>query len=84
MDADAAEALLAATPTDRSAVNPVVDGLNLLVAVSGGKVINIAAEHDEIYAGDFAATVAAMTAEQVVRMGQWGWRCSMESWSHFV
>ena len=84
MDIAAAEALLLATETDRSVVNPIVDGLNLLVAVSGGAAVNIAAEHDEIYVGDFSQTVRLMDTEQVTQMGRLGWGCSMDSWHHFA
>lgn len=84
MHAEAAEALLKATATDRSVLNPVICGLALLAEVRPGQAVPIAVEHDRIYAGDFAATVAAMTEEQVASMARWGWSTAMESWSHWL
>ena len=86
MDAQAARDILEDTKSRYDEKNLILKGMTLLAEVDPDLDTNteMAAEHDQIWVGDFDRSVARMTEEQVRQMGAWGWYCNMDSWSHFA
>lgn len=85
MNIEAARAILEAGDGRSDESNRVLRGLNLLAEVAPGFDTNtqMHAEHDQIWAGDFESTAAAMSEDQVRSMARWGWFEDAECWSHF-
>lgn len=71
------------TETDYNQKHRVPRGLQILCEHDEDLDIGIVFEHDQMWAGDFEATVATMTREEIEEMARLGWFEDMDSWSHF-
>jgi hypothetical protein len=61
----------------------VLRGIQILSEHDEDLDIGIVFEHDQMWAGDFEATVYSMTKEEIVEMALLGWFEADGSWSHY-
>jgi len=77
-----AKEIIKQTEMDYKAKSPLPRGLAVLLQYSDD--IPCSCEHDQIWAGDFEATVEKMTKADVELMAKLGWWEDEEAWSHFT
>ncbi len=83
MTSEEALRIMGVTQGDYTQKHRILRGLTILAKYIDNLDTDTAFEHDQIYAGDFEATVAQMSLEEVTEMAQCGWFESEDSWSHF-
>jgi len=81
MTVEEAIELIGKTKTDYKAKSPIPRGLAILMQFSDD--IPCRCEHDQMWAGDFEATVEKMGEGAVGAMATLGWFEDEEAWSHF-
>lgn len=82
MTIEEAKEIIDRTETDYKAKSEIPKGLSMLMKFSSD--IPCRCEHDQMWAGDFEATVAKMGKLAVEAMAKLGWFESEEAWSHFT
>ena len=64
--------------------NSIYEGMRVITKVYDGAYVDMSAEHDQIWYGDFEESVLKMDGHQVVFMANCGWFEDVGSWSTFV
>ncbi len=83
MTVEEALEIIKKTKPDYNQKHRVLRGIQILSEHDEDLDIGIVFEHDQVWAGDFEATVASMTEEEVVEMALLGWFEDSDSWSHY-
>lgn len=64
--------------------NDTYEGMKVITEIYDGAYVDMAAEHDQIWYGDFEETVEKMEPVQVIFMASCGWFEAEGSWSTFI
>lgn len=70
---------------DENLTNPILVGMQIIAEGHNNEYVEMAAEHDQIWYGDFEESIKNMTEDQVALLGQAGWFVDEEGyWMHFI
>ena len=81
MTREEALAILAETEKDYEQTQRILRGLQILAKYDDD--LGLSFGHDQMWVGDFEATAAVMSREEVTALAQWGWFEDYDSWSHY-
>lgn len=82
MNIEEAKKLMEDTKRDSTAQNRIFRGLVILSKYVSQ--VEIAAEHDQLFACDFEKTVVQMLPSEVAEMAALGWFEDEDAWAHFT
>lgn len=68
------------TQTDYKGEQHVLRGLQILAKYNDN--LQLAFEHDQIWAENFDTSIKKMTKEDIIELAVYGWFESFNSWSH--